>query len=87
MDDLTRCLYQFACERRMRNLSTDMEYQGAALAVRTHEEQVSAYLDEEQRRELHALIDAITVQDSIENAHIFQAALFLARELSGLVRV
>ena len=87
MDDLTKCLYQFVREKQMGNLTEDAEYEEAALSVELQAERVSAYLNAEQRKELYWLMDAVAFRDSIENEYVFQAALSLARELSGLVRI
>lgn len=87
MDDLTKCLYQFVREKQMGNLTEDAEYEEAALSVELQAERVSAYLNAEQRKELYWLMDAVAFRDSIENEYAFQAALSLARELSGLVRI
>ncbi len=71
----------------MGNLTEDAEYEEAALSVELQAERVSAYLNAEQRKELYWLMDAVAFRDSIENEYVFQAALSLARELSGLVRI
>ena len=86
MDDLVKYLYKYVQEKRMGSLHEDAEYEEADLAVELQEERVSAYLNAEQRKELHWLMDVVAFRDSIENEHVFQAALSLARELSGLVR-
>ena len=82
MDDLTRCLYEFVCEKRMGSLSED---KGNIEAERA-EKRVASYLDDEQRPELRALLDTLSAQSDITNEHLFQAALSLSRELNGLVR-
>ena len=85
MNDLARCLYEFVRDKRMRSLLDDEEYREMAHDVELQEERVCAYLDEEQRKELRWLVEAIAFRDSIENEHTFQAALSLARELNSLV--
>lgn len=86
MDDLTRCLYEFVCEKRLGRLSEDKEYIESVLCTERLEEQVASYLDGEQQRELRALIDTLSAQGDVTGEHLFQAALSLSRELSGLVR-
>ena len=86
MDDLTRCLYEFVCEKRMGSLSGDKEYIEAVLGAERQEKRVASYLDDEQRPELRALLDTLSAQSDITNEHLFQAALSLSRELNGLVR-
>ncbi len=44
-------------------------------------------LDKERQRELRTLIEEISAQHSVENEHLFQAALALSRELYALVQV
>lgn len=86
MDDLTRCLYEFVCEKRMGSLSGDEEYAEAVRGVKLQWDKLASYLDEQQQLELHTLVDTLTAQGSITNEHLFQAALSLSRELRGLVR-
>lgn len=86
MDDLTRCLYEFVCEKRLGGLSVDQEYQEVLQGIELQRARVEAYLNQEQQRELTLLIGNVSSQGSIEGEHLFQAALLLARELSGLVR-
>lgn len=84
MDDLTRCLYEFVCEKRLGSLSVDKEYQETLQGVEQQRKRVEAYLDEEQQQELYLLIENVTSQGNIEGEHLFQAALSLSRELDGL---
>ena len=86
MDDLTRCLYEFVCEKRLGSLSEDSDYIGAVLGAERQEERVASYLNDEQRRELCTLIDMLSAKGDITGEHLFQAALSLSRELDGLVR-
>jgi len=86
MDDLTKCLYEFACAKRLGSLSEDEEYQETLENVSQQRKRVAAHLDEEQQMELRMLIDNVTSQGNIEGEYLFQAALSLSRELSGLVR-
>lgn len=86
MDDLTRCLYEFVCEKRLGSLSEDAEFIDAVLSAERQQKQVAAYLSQEQQPELRALLDAVTAQGDITGEHLFCAALSLARELNGLVR-
>ena len=84
MDDLTRCLYEFVCEKRLGSLSTDEEYQESLKTVQLQRERVQTYLNQEQQLELRLLIENVTSQGNIEGEHLFQAALSLSRELNGL---
>jgi len=86
MDDLTKCLYKFACAKRMGNLYEDEEYQETLKGIEQQKERVAAYLDQAQQRELRLLLEDITSKGDIEGEHLFQAALSLSRELYGLVR-
>ncbi len=86
MDDLTRCLYEFVYENRMASLSRDKEYIDVVTSAERQEERVASYLNDEQRKELRTLIDALETQSDITCEHLFQAALSLSRELDGLVR-
>ena len=83
MDELTRCLYEFVCEKRLGSLSEDQEYIDAVLGAK----RVASYLSKEQQPELRALMDAAAAQGDITSEHLFCAALSLARELNKLVRV
>lgn len=86
MDDLVKCLYEFVWTHRMGSLHEDEEYEKHTHDVKLQEKRVREYLTEEQQIELNLLVDTISSQDSIENGHLFQAALALSRELSALVR-
>ena len=86
MDDLTRCLYEFVWEKRMGSLSEDEEYAEAVRGVSLQRDKVASYLDERQQLELRTLVETLAAQGDIANEHLFQAALSLSRELSGLVR-
>lgn len=86
MDDLTRCLYEFVCETRLGGLSEDKAYLEAVLSAKQQEARIASYLNCEQQRELRALLDTAAAQGDIAGEYLFQAALSLARELSGLVR-
>lgn len=86
MDDLTRCLYEFVCEKRLGRLSEDAEFIDAVLTVERQQKRVASYLSKEQQPELRALMDAAAAQGDITGEHLFCAALSLARELNRLVR-
>lgn len=86
MDELTRCLYEFVCEKRLGSLSEDQAYIDAVLGAERQEERVASYLSKEQQPELRALMDAAAAQGDITGEHLFCAALSLARELNKLVR-
>ncbi len=87
MNGLARYLYQFVLENRLDSLKSDKEYQKCVREVNLQIERVEEDLTPEQRRELHRLIDQISVQNSIEGEHIFLAALALSRELHALIQV
>ena len=87
MNGLAGCLYQFVLENRLERLKSDREYQQGVREVNLQIERIEEDLTVEQRRELHRLIDQISVQNSIEGEHIFLAALALSRELHALVQV
>lgn len=86
MDDLTRCLYEFVCDRRLGSLSENPEYMEAVLSAERQQKRVASYLNEEQRLELDVLTTMIAAQGDITSEHLFQAALALSRELNGLAR-
>ena len=86
MNDLTRCLYEFVCEKRMGGLSEDKEYIEAVLGAEQQEKRVASYLSDDQRRDLRALMDTVAARSDITCEHLFQAALALSRELNGMVR-
>ncbi len=84
MDDLTKCLYEFVCRKRLGSLAVDEEYQETLQSIEQQRVKVEAYLDKERQRELRLLIDNVASQGSIEGEHLFQAALSLYRELMRL---
>lgn len=86
MDDLTRCLYEFVCEKRLGSLSEDQEYMDAVLTAERQQKRVASCLSKEQQLELETLTALIAAQGDITGEHLFCAALSLARELNGLVR-
>lgn len=81
MDDLTKCLYDFVCDRRMGGIYGDPEYEEAAHSVELQRKKVLAGMDETQRRELEILMDSLYARSSVESEYLFQATLRLAREL------
>lgn len=81
MDDLTKWLYQFVCERRMGSVHTDPEYREASRMVDMQTEKLEETLSQEQKRELNRLLSSVTALDCIHDEHLFRAALRLAREL------
>ena len=86
MDDLTRCLYDFVCEKRMGSIYQDPEYAEMSRSVELQLKKVQQTIGTEQQVELQLLLENLSAQSSIENEHLFQASLKLARELSALVR-
>lgn len=85
MDDLTKCLYEFVCEKRMGGIYGDPEYEEAALSVELQRKKVLAGMDETQKRELDILMDSLYARSSVESEHLFRATLGLAGELSRAV--
>lgn len=86
MDDLTKCLYDFVCEKRMGNMCQDPEYKEVSHSVELQTEKFKQGLDTEQQMELQLLLEIISAYYSIENECLFQQALGLARELNALLR-
>lgn len=84
MDDLTKCLYDFVCDRRMGGIYGDLEYEEAAHSVELQRKKVLAGMDETQKRELDILMDSLYARSSVESEHLFRATLGLARELGGV---
>ena len=86
MDDLTRCLYDFVCEKRMGSIYQDSEYEEMSRSVELQLKKVQQTMGTEQQIELQLLLENLSAQSSIEKEHLFQASLKLARELNALVR-
>ena len=84
MDDLTRCLYDFVCEKRMGSIYQDSEYEEMSRSVELQLKKVQQTMGTEQQIELQLLLENLSAQSSIENEHLFQASLKLARELNAL---
>ena len=86
MDDLTKCLYDFVRANRMGSICQDPEYEEMSRSVELQLKKVQQTMGTEQQLELQLLLENLSAQSSIENEHLFQASLGLARELSALVR-
>lgn len=86
MDDLAKCLYDFVCGQRMGSICQDPEYEESSRSVELQIEKVKQALGTEQQMELQLLLEIISAHNSIENEHLFQASLGLARELNALLR-
>lgn len=86
MDDLMKCLYSFVLENRLGGSVSDPEYRSALDKVLRLEDKVRENMDENQRRALNELMREVSAQNAIENEHIFQATLKLARDLNALAR-
>jgi len=86
MSELTNALYEFVTSHSMPGLWEKPEYQIAQTNADTKLEQLCGQLEEKQRKLLSELIDEIDLAYAIRSEYIFQAALALSRELSGLVR-
>lgn len=82
MTDLMKCLYDFVCTRRIGSIYGDPAYREASLHVDQQTEKLVENLSQEQKRELSRLLDSMNALSCIEDEHLFQAALRLARELS-----
>ncbi len=87
MNDLMKCLFDFTMERRMGSIYQDPEYEETSRSVELQLNKVQQFLDTKQQMELRPLLESLSAQSSIENEHLFQAALGLARELQDLARV
>lgn len=87
MNDLMKCLFDFTMERRMGSIYQDPEYEETSRSVELQLNKVQQFLDTKQQMELRLLLESLSAQSSIENEHLFQAALGLARELQDLARV
>lgn len=85
MDDLMKCLFDFTLERRMGSVCQDPEHAEAVRSVEFQLERVQRDMAEEQKKELRELLEEISAQTAIENEHLFQASLGLARELRALL--
>ena len=85
MDDLMKCLFDFTLERRMGSVCQDPEYAEAVRGVEFQLERVQRDMAEGQKKELCELLEGISAQTAIENEHLFQASLGLARELRALL--
>lgn len=84
MDDLIKCLYGFALEKRMAELEIDQEYRDSIRTVQLQEKKVREILNEDQWREINLLMLETFAQNSIEREYLFRAALELAGELKAL---
>ena len=85
MDDLIKCLYEFALEKRMAALETDQEYRDSIRTVQMQEKKVQEILNEDQWQEINLLMLETFAQNSIEREYLFRAALELAGELKAFV--
>ncbi len=70
----------------MGSIYGDPEYEEMVRSVKIQIERVQAGMTDQQKDELELLLGSMSAQYTIENEHLFQAALGLARELNGLVR-
>lgn len=81
MSDLMERLYDFVLDRRMGSVHEDPEYAQASHSVELQWKKLQQLLEPQQQKELSLLLEGISAQNSVENEHLFQAALGLAREL------
>ena len=86
MDGLMKCLYDFVRANRMGSICQDPEYEEISRSVELQLKKVQQTMGTEQQIELQLLLENLSAQSSIENEHLFQASLKLARELNALVR-
>ena len=86
MTDLMLALYEFAVSRRMGYLMEDPEYADFSRCAKLQEQKLRARLDEAGRQNLDDLLQELREEHSVEQEAMFQAALSLSRELTGLVR-
>ena len=86
MDELTKCLYDFVRANRMGSICQDPEYEEMSRSVELQVKKVQSAASEERQIELQVLLESLSALGSIENEHLFQASLKLARELNALVR-
>lgn len=84
MDDLMKCLYEFACKKRMGSIYEDPEYEEMSNSVELQTKKVQKGMSEDQLLELSLLLQNLSAQHDIETEHLFQAALGLAKELNAL---
>lgn len=82
MDDLTRCLYEFTCARRMGSIYQDQEYEESLQSSDALLKRLQSGLDRDQLRALETLLETLAAQSDIRQEHLFQAALGLAREFT-----
>lgn len=87
MDDLTKCLYDLVCKKRMGSVHQDPEYAEMSTSVDLQTEKIEKDMSKEQLRQLRLLMDDMIALSSIENEHLFQATLRLARELNGVAGI
>ncbi len=86
MTELTNALYEFVTRRYLPGICIDPEYEKALEYAGIKRAQLDSQLEEGQRRLLAELLDEVSLAHCHEREQIFQAALALSRELSGLVR-
>jgi hypothetical protein len=70
----------------MGSIYQDPEYEEMSRSVELQLKKVQQTMGTEQQMELQLLLENLSAQSSIENEHLFQASLKLARELNALVR-
>ena len=70
----------------MGSIYQDPEYEEMSRSVELQLKKVQQTMGTEQQIELQLLLENLSAQSSIENEHLFQASLKLARELNALVR-
>lgn len=86
MDGLMKCLYDFVRANRMGSICQDPEYEEISRSVELQLKKVQQNMGTEQQMELRILLENLSAQSSIENEHLFQTSLKLARELSALAQ-
>jgi len=86
MTELANALYEFVTSHYLPGICNDPEYTKAQDYAETKKALLNSQLNESQREILSDLLDDINLACAIRSEYIFQAALALSRELSGLVR-
>ena len=86
MTELTNALFNFLNSHQHPGLWNDPEYEKTVGYAEAKQELLFQQLNEDQRRLLSEMLDEFELAHHMEKVCLFQAALSLCRELSGLVR-
>lgn len=85
MTDLTNALFEFATRHYIPGICVDPEYEQARKYAQEKERLLNSQLNEHQRQLLQDLLSDLRLAHFFEQEYIFQAALALSQELTGLV--